>query len=302
MTHSIKSEPKPRPSTITFEAIGTQWSVDIYDFVSSTDLHDLKKLIIARINEFDVVYSRFRDDSVVSQMANAAGTYALPRDARQLLDIYSELYDLTDGAMTPLIGQTLSDAGYDKNYSFVTKKVKPAAKWPEIAHYKDKEITLAEPALLDFGAAGKGYLVDIICDLLDEYGLRQFCVNASGDMVYRTNTADGLNVALEHPTDPMLAVGVATIQNQSICGSSGRLRAWSNFTHIIDGRTAVSPTHIASLWVVAKDALLSDALCTALYFVSPEKLQSTYLFEYAIIKEDFTVDHSPGFPAKFFTT
>ena len=36
--------------------------------------------------------------------------------------------------------------------------------------------------MIDVGAAGKGYLVDLVCDILRHEGLTEFAVDASGDL------------------------------------------------------------------------------------------------------------------------
>ncbi|MFA4872338.1 MAG: FAD:protein FMN transferase [Patescibacteria group bacterium] len=103
---------------ISFEAIGTHWQIDVYDKrAQKIERAALFKEIRERIEEFDRTYSRFRDDTLVSAMARAAGTYTLPFDAQPLMDLYLSLYQATGGAFTPLIGDTLAEAGYDAQYS-----------------------------------------------------------------------------------------------------------------------------------------------------------------------------------------
>lgn len=301
MTQLNKSGPKLRHRQFNFEAIGTLWQIDILDAITDEVSTEIETAVLARIAEFDQVYSRFRDDSLVSKIAQSAGTYNLPADAQQMLDLYDALYHITNGAMSPLVGQTLSDAGYDKQYTLAPKNVTIAPKWDDVVSYDASSITVSELVLLDFGAAGKGYLVDIISELLTKHSIKKYCVNAGGDIFYKTDEKDSIQVGLEHPSDRSLAVGVAELRNQSICGSSGKLRAWGDYTHIINANTAISPTNIKALWVISESALLSDALTTALYFVTPETLQSTYAFEYAIINEDDSLRHSKQFPAEFFT-
>lgn len=299
MTHSTKSAAKPKPKSIAFEAIGTHWTIDVFE--PSFNAQALEKAVLGRIELFDKAYSRFRSDSLVTKISQQAGEYKLPSDALPMFDLYAELYALTNGAMTPLIGQTISDAGYDANYSLKPSKVTVAKQMSEVVQYTGDAVIVSEPVLLDFGAMGKGYLVDIVCALLVEQGLTHFCVNAGGDMYYKSPDTDKLQVGLEHPGDRQLAVGVAEINNQAICGSSGNVRAWGDFHHIIDARTAQSPNHIAGLWVVAENTMLADALATALFFVAPQVLAQHYAFEYAIVNSEYGLEYSPNFPAKFFT-
>jgi len=288
----------------SFEAIGTVWQVEVFEALDEQHAVAIKDTIAKLIGEFDKNYSRFRADSLVRQMAKQAGDYELPPDAQPMFELYSQLYDLTEGAMTPLIGNTLEQAGYDADYSFKTSKLTTPPAWDDVMTYQAPVLNLQQPALLDFGAVGKGHLVDLVGKLLEEHHAKNFCINAGGDMLYRTSNSQKLEIGLEHPADPAQAIGVATIRNQSLCGSSGNRRTWGKkqtFHHIINPQTLSSPKHIRALWTVADNTLLADALSTALFFVSAGKLQKDYTFEYAIIYDDDSLEHSADFPAIFFT-
>lgn len=284
-----------------FEAIGTVWSVDLYTALPAHTAETLLGLVQARIAEYDAHYSRFRSDSLVAAMAATAGVYRLPEDARPLFDLYYELYGLTGGAMTPLIGQALSDAGYDANYSLQAKRLTSPPAWDDVLTYQYPQLHIKRPVLLDVGAAGKGHIVDIIAGLLADHDVAGFCVDAGGDIAHRDPAGRPIRIGLEHPDNPGEVVGVATVANQSICGSAGNRRSWGEFTHILDPHSLASPRHIKALWVVAGSTLLADALTTALFFAPARVLQDRYAFEYAIIHDDYSLERSAGFPGEFFT-
>jgi thiamine biosynthesis lipoprotein len=281
---------------LSFEAIGTKWSISFSQPKGDPD--ELRQKIFEEIETYDKVYSRFRTDSLVSQIAAKTGIYKLPSSSKTLFEIYRSLYELTDGTVSPLVGQTLSDAGYDKDYSLKFNKITTAKPWDEIIAFKEHTLTVKEPVLLDFGAAGKGQLVDIISDMMNQSGIAEYTINAGGDMF--VHSFQPIDIALQHPVDQDLAVGVAHLANQAICGSSIHLRKWGDHNHIIDPRSGKSPHHITALWVVSETTILSDILTTALFFVEPETLQKNYDFEYAIIYQDQSLVHSKNFPGTFF--
>lgn len=280
----------------TFEAIGTRWNLEFSE--PQEDIELLKERITERIEEFDAAYSRFRPDSFVTHIAREPGTYVLPDDAEPLLDVYADLYQKTSGRFTPYIGSTLSEAGYDAAYTLIPGDVKPPPRWDVDATYAYPALTLTEPTLIDVGAAGKGYLVDIVAQLLEEAGVEHYVVEAGGD--FRVRDAGGIRVGLEHPEYPDQAVGVVELIEGSVCGSAGNRRAWSTYTHIIDPETLESPRQILATWVVAKTALVADALATCLFFVEAQVL-TDYEFEYLILYPDYTIERSVGFPAELFT-
>lgn len=280
----------------SFDAIGTIWHIEF-----ACDEHarrDIESRISTRIAEYDAVYSRFREDSLVTRMWKSPGTYALPEDAKPLLTLYDELYQLTDGKFTPLIGTTMVDAGYDATYSLRPKEiisVPPA--WGSAVTYQHPNITLTEPALLDIGAAGKGYLVDIVAELLESAGINQYVIDAGGD--FRIRNSEGIEIGLEHPEDTGQAIGIVRLIEGSICGSSGNRRRWSTFTHIIDPDTQASPEQVRAAWAVAPTALVADAIATCLFLVSPDRIASIGA-EYLVVYADYTFTKSAGFPAELF--
>jgi len=295
---STRLRPRPKADIFAFEAIGTAWEIELLTEVSAGTAADAMRAVRRRIERFDKAYSRFRADSLVTAMSQRTGSFKLPADAAPMLDFYRSLYDVTDGAVTPLIGQVLADAGYDAAYSLQPGRLHRPPAWDDVLSVVDGKLTVRQPVLLDFGAAGKGYLVDIVGETLRAHGVTAFCIDAGGDILYRGTTP--LEVGLEHPDDPAMAIGVVRLQAGALCGSAGNRRQWAGFHHIIDPRKLESPRHIRAVWVTAATTMLADGLTTALYFAPAGRLRQHFEFEYALIRDDFSLERSVGFPAGFF--
>lgn len=286
---------------VTFDAIGTRWQIDVYDRLSAETQATLMHQVHERIALFDRTYSRFRSDSWVAQLAREGGTYAMPADGLPLFTIYETMYRATGGAMTPFIGRTLEQAGYDAQYSLQPGTLTAPPAWDDILTYNAEQVTLAQPALLDFGAAGKGYLIDIVSDLLEQHGVQAYCVDAGGDMRHRNPTGTPLRVGLEDPHHTAHVIGATPLANASLCGSAGNRRAWAQYHHIINPHTLASPQEIAAVWVLAPTTMLADALATALFFVPPERLTTVApTFAYCMLRADRRAKYSPNFPVEFF--
>ncbi len=284
----------------TFEAIGTSWQIDVYEALFPDRERALLVSIHERIDRFDQTYSRFRSDSLVTKISKEAGVYDLPEDAGLMMRLYFDLYKRTNGLMTPLIGNLIATAGYDANYSL--KQIRDLEKpfsWEEAIEYKDGKLKVLKPVLLDFGAAGKGYLIDLVAKVLEEDGVRAYCIDAGGDILKKGG--EPLRVGLENPSNMQEVIGVFTLNSGSICGSAGNRRIWEKFTHIMNPETLESQKDILAVWVYAKHSILADALATALFFVSPEVLLG-YEFEYVLVRNDHRLEKSNGFNAEFFTT
>jgi FAD:protein FMN transferase len=277
-----------------FEAIGTQWWIGIYQALADDALGSLQRSINHRIEQFDQTYSRFRADSLVTQISRQAGIYHLPPDSRPLLELYRQLYESTGGLVTPLIGQTLSDAGYDAHYSFQPKDLTPPPRWDDVMAYADCTLTTTRPLLLDFGAAGKGYLVDLLGIVLSKHGVQHFCIDASGD-IYCQGLDTPLTIGLENPDASDEVIGTIAVRNNALCGSATNRRAWKSYHHILDPQTLTPVQRVRATWVLSKSTLLADGLATALFFVEPHLLQQSYQFDYCVLGGDGSAQYSHPF-------
>lgn len=276
----------------TFEAIGTQWEIDVE--AGEEIAPRAYEAVRARIEQFDKDYSRFRNDSLVSAIAKNAGRYAMPEDWPPLWELYRKLHNATDGAVNILVGGLLEDVGYDAAYSFTER---PLRKIPESTalSFDGLHLSVSEPVVIDIGAAGKGYCIDIVATILEENDISSYTIDAGGDIAH---AGAPLRVALEDPQDASLAVGVIEIENESICASAWNRRQWGARHHIIDPRTGESPKDILATWVIAKRALEADGLATALFFTEPKNL-SEFSFEWAVMRADRSVRFSPRFERTF---
>ena len=288
-------------TTIRFDAIGTTWQIDCHDMPLGVTASSIKAMVTERITVFDKVYSRFRDDSLVAEMARKAGRYELPPDGKALFDLYERLYRLTGGKVTPLIGQVLADAGYDAKYSLVPKdQLSKTPRWEDILSYDGRTINLARPALLDVGAAGKGYLVDIVSKLLVEAGVTKHSLDAGGDILVRGLQDAPLRIGLEHPRDPSQAIGTIELGEGSICASASNRRVWGTYHHIMDPHSSRPVRSVIATWAVANSAMVADGLATALFFTEPGMMLQEFDFEYLLVRQDMSYESSPGLQAEMF--
>lgn len=284
---------------MNFEAIGTHWQIDI-ESKNKKKVDSIFVKIKKRIDDFDKTYSRFRSDSLIMQGAEKSGIIKLPKDSKELFSLYRKLYDLSGGTFSPMVGNLLEDAGYDKNYSLNEKQIKKPYGWDESIEFHDPELKIKKPVILDFGAGGKGYLIDIIASILEKNHFIDFTIDAGGDILYRSSKSKPIKIGLEHPVNAKQVIGVTEIKNLSICGSSGNRRKWGRFHHIVNPFTLTSPENIISTWVMAKSAFLADCLSTCLFLTPADVLKNNFSFEYLILKKDFSIIKSDGFPGKLF--
>lgn len=269
-------------------ALGTTWLIETSSPISQASLNWLK--------DFEKQYSRFQSSSFLNQISRHPGTYTLSTDAVNIFNLYFHLNQITQGLFTPTIGQNLTEAGYDTNYSLTPKPLSQLPSLKDILNLSSNQLTIKKPIQLDFGGIGKGYAIDQIYRF---HSYQKYVyINAGGDIYLKSQNQ--LSIALEHPSNPKKAIGLATFSQGSLCGSSGNRRRWSNFHHILNPQTHTSPNHLSATWVYAKSATLADSLATCLFLVSPTTLLTHFDFEYLLLDNQLRVTQSQNFPAKLF--
>ncbi|MFJ4285228.1 FAD:protein FMN transferase [Paenarthrobacter nicotinovorans] len=287
----------PGWSSFSFEGIGTGWEISTPEPLAPA----LTKKVLDTVEAYDRTWSRFRSDSLVSGLSRSPGSITLPEHAAGLQELYSVLYRLSQGAMTPLIGSSLERLGYDAAYSLSPSAVPQApARWEDVLEWTGTAMTAKEPLVLDIGAAGKGQLVDLLGGLLHEAGHSDFLVDGSGDMLH--SGSHPVTVALEHPYDPKQAIGTVELDNAALCASASNRRVWDDgLHHVLDGTTG-KPIHTTvATWTMAAGALEADGLATALFIMEPALLEQEFEFSWLRVSSAGAATYSGGFEGRLFT-
>ncbi|EIK84733.1 FAD:protein FMN transferase [Gardnerella pickettii] len=301
------------------------------------------------VEEYESVLSRFRADSLVSRMARAkrGGEFEFPTWAQPLFALYSEFYAATHGAFDACIGADLLALGYNNSVHFIPQSAAGLGKnensssdswsnyrralpitWADISQGGGSTtLCINQPVQLDFGAAGKGYFVDLVTQIIkeelsgDSPADFDFLVNAGGDMrACFSKENSQIKVALENPFDTAQAVGVASIASGALCASSNARRRWkvkdasgfeSNLiaTHLINALDGIPACDLCASWayIPAKTCdfptAYADALATAL-FVSQEsdlqKIVQNVGAEFAVMLPNHVLRKTSAFSAHFF--
>ncbi|MBM6582226.1 FAD:protein FMN transferase [Microvirga sp. BT689] len=196
--------------------------------------------------------------------------------------------------------------GYDQTYSLtpdvagIRNHSLARPRWSTDVRREGSSLLTQRPLVIDVGAAGKGYLVDIIADILRDEGFTSFLVDGSGDLLHAGD--DALRIGLEHPFNAGLAIGVAHLKDRALCASAVNRRAWGDrLHHVIDGRTGMPTDDVVSTCVVADDAATADGLATALFFVPAERLAHAFQFSWVRMLADGHAEASADFDGELFT-
>ncbi len=140
-----------------------------------------------------------------------------------------------------------------------------------------RSITLGKGGMgITLDGIAKGYVVDVMARRLRGHGIRDYLINAGGDIRTGGSREDGgaWRVAVQSPFKcgaypDVLTVptgAVATSGSYEIYFDSERTRH-----HIVSSRTGISPQPWQSVTVVAPTAVAADALATAVFVMGPER-------------------------------
>lgn len=283
-----------------FEAIGTIWEI-----VTPEKLTGDHRTVVTRvIAEFDHAWSRFRGDSVVTQIARGERSQgAIPEwasDGPAMLSLYDDLDRATSGAVNPFVGESLARRGYDATYSFSDRGATATRHdWRDALRCTERGVQIRTDAtpLVDVGALGKGRLVDLIFTALADLP-GPIVVDAGGDLRVRGATE---RVGLEHPYDASRAIGVWPLREGALCASATNRRAWGDgLHHVIDARTGEPVRSVVATWAWAADAMTADAAATALFFDGGVRFTEKHGVSWVRMTSSGQVDVSDGCPAQLF--
>lgn len=248
------------------EALGTL--ISIYLLNSNQKLfEEIKNIILT----FQKEYSRFSSESKVT---------FLNQNKYDFCQINSELFDIlqkslvinekTQGYFDITLNSTLNKLGYKDQNNLTSSKIKEyltlIKNFGNSIKLENNSCRLSKN--IDLGGIGKGYLIDKLRLFLIKKNIKEFTINAGGDIYIHSNKRR--KVFLEHPTKDNFVFGEIEIKNLSFCSSSPKYRKFKNNHHLINPKTKKSSFENSQIYILHKSATFADAYATA-FFVMPTK-------------------------------
>lgn len=239
--------------------------------------HSLQTEIDSVLEEFDASLNPFRNNSVIWKVNNNVdvepdGYFTTVFNKAQEVSAVSDgLFDMT---ISPLINAW--GFGF-KNIENVTPamidSLKEITGYQRISIRKGQLIKERPDIQLNASGIAKGYATDVIADLLESYGIRNYIVEIGGEI-----RAKGINakeekwrVGIDRPREDTITYNpfeyVLEIDDKAIA-TSGDYRKYyikecKRFAHTIDPRTGYPADNgILSATVIADDCMTADAYAT----------------------------------------
>ncbi len=257
VTSTINAGHAPRLSTrmsrgayrFSWPALGTQCEAQ---FVcdDSAIAQAFQDAAIAWVERFEARYSRFRPESEISRINDAAGKHETSVDIEmeRILDVCASIWRMTNG----ILDVTMMPLMRLWNYRAASPQIpqRPAIDaaralvgWQKVQR-RPGSIFLPHVGMsIDLGGWGKEYAVDAVAELAREFGIESGLIDFGHDI--RAWGAPigkpAWHVGLEDPAHPGTHRGSIALIDRAVASSGDYLRNFSaggrRFGHIIDPRT-----------------------------------------------------------------
>ncbi len=267
--------------TLHGPTMGTRWSVTL-DELSATNCDALRHELAAAVQRVDQQMSPWKADSDLVRLNQAPveSWVPLPPEMLAVLERALGVARLSAGAFDPTVGALVDAWGFGAASQQPDPAAIQAARSDgQVAGYTQLELDLTtgrtrkHAALqVDLCGIAKGYAVDCMVAVLRQRGVHHALVALDGELRAIGPQADGQPwpVAVESPEQGRRAVhGVIELQDLAIATSGDYRHFWdvggTRLAHTMDpGRCAPAKNDIASVTVLAREAMDADAWATAL--------------------------------------
>ncbi len=266
--------------------MGTRYS-SVFFAPADMDVSRLAGALFEAVDRVDCQMSTWKPGSDLNRLNRAAiGEWIeLPQEAISVLQMAAKVYRASGGAFDIGVGHHVAAWGFG---AFATDEApdlrSPNARLSKFASpILEIESNLGRarkiaPASLDLSGIAKGFGVDELARMMDEFGISSWLVGIDGEMRARGQHPDGTawSVAQERPKHGSREIlGVIELTDLAIATSG-------NYRHVrdINGRTVshtIDPATgepldngVLSVTVIAETCMEADAWATALMVMGPD--------------------------------
>jgi thiamine biosynthesis lipoprotein len=243
--------------------------------------------VFAEFDRLDGLLSVWRPKSDVQRLNEAAGLapVTVSRELIEVLQAAREAGDLTDGKFDITFG-ALSDLwrfDHDQD-NRIPDPAAVRARLPLVNYRAVQVDARAGTAFIEkrgmrvhLGGIGKGYAVDRAAAILRGRGVRDFMIQAGGDL-YVGGQRGGRpwRVGIRDPRGPADAIFAALDLSDGTLSTAGDyerffIEGGRRYHHLLDPDLGEPARGCRSVSIVAGNALLADAIDTGVFVMGPEK-------------------------------
>jgi thiamine biosynthesis lipoprotein len=275
---------QPAYNSIEGKIFGT-----LYNITYQCD-DDLKPDIEQELSRLNKSLSPFNKESIITKVNN---NEEVKTDAffQKVFHCSMEISGETDGAFDITVAPLVNawNFGFKKETWPSPKMIDSLLQitgYQKIIMRNDSVIKQDPRIMITCSAVAKGYASDIIGELLDKKGIKNYMINIGGEIVVKGKNPkkEFWHIGINKPIDDSLAANqeIQTILRLTDAGiaTSGNYRNYyykngKKYTHTIDPHTGYPVTHnLLSATVIAQDCMTADALATAFMVMGFDKAKT----------------------------
>jgi thiamine biosynthesis lipoprotein len=264
----------------SWAALGTQCELQ---FVCESVIRAqaFQNAAVAWVENFEARYSRFRPQSEISRINDAAGKHEVTIDGEmeRILDVCAAIWRMTDGILDVTALPLMRLWNYRAPSPQIPQReaieaAREKVGWTKVQRRSGHIFLPIEGMSLDLGGWGKEYAVDAIVELARTHQIESGLVDFGHD-VRAWGTPIGRpawHIGLEDPERPGTHRGSIALLNRAIASSGDYLRNFSaggrRFGHIIDVRTGEPVSNgCTQTTVIAHSCLQAGILSTSAFIL-----------------------------------
>ena len=278
-------------STKTGENNYSEFTFFTMDTVINVKYKGVNKSLEKKIKaEFYRIYKKFSPavkSSVIERINNRKKNKIKLDTETKYLILKSDYFSkLSEGVFDITIKPIIDLWGFESNNKVY--------KIPDIAEVKNKlklvnykkiiitnEFLYLPPGFkLDLGGIAKGYAVDKAADIFKKHGIRDFLINAGGDLIAEGKNPKGENwvIGIKNPRGSGL-IKIFSIKNSAVATSGDYQRYFIKngvrYHHILSPFTGYPFHKWISMTVIAKTCMEADSLATMFFGMDINSINKT---------------------------
>jgi len=269
---------------LTFQALGTDCRIQ-YTATSNNQAAAFAKEAVKWVVDFETKYSRFRSDSLISEInRNAGGAWTeIDPEVESIFAICDDLHFMTQGVLDPTMLPLMRLWDYRNNHDVLpdekaVSETRELIGWSKVERKPGALRLPLEGMALDLGGFGKEYAVDKVAAVAVGNGINDCLVDFGRDIhaLGHPPRYPAWHVALENPENPGTVWGSLAAKDIGVATSGDYRRFFEHkgqrYGHILDPRSG-RPVYngILSTTVTANSCLEAGVLSTAVCVLGEEE-------------------------------
>jgi len=257
----------------SFQAMGSPCELKIYHCDGGM-AQDVYEKVVADVQRIEYRYSRYRDDSILSEInktAEQGGEIEIDEETYALLNYADTCFWQSQGLFDVTSGVLRKAWDFKSNKIPSVKEINSLLKfvgWQKVS-FTQKSVSFSRSGMqLDFGGIGKEYAVDRAANICRLNGVVSGLVNLGGDIHIIGPHPDGKpwQVGVSHPRNSSDVLTRIPVSKGAVASSGDYERCLmingKRYGHVLNPKTGWPVEELIAVTVVAPQCVIAGSLCT----------------------------------------